>query len=242
MESRQITIIPRFRGPTNSGNGGYVCGRLAQHLQGPAIVRLAKPPPLNTAMDVRDSERNTNSGPAIELWAGDDMVASAWLGDLSLEVPAPPTPEEVELTRPMHMDPEYRYPKGCFVCGPERDFGDGMRVFPGPVEGRCMVAGTWLPDESLADESDLVAPHFVWSALDCPGGLSSPPRPGHTALLGQFAAQQLAPIKTKEKYTVIGWGMDHQGRKRLTGSAIFDSADRCVGKALGTWIEVPLPG
>ena len=105
-----------------------------------------------------------------------------------------------------------------------------------------MVAATWLPDESLADDSGLVEPHFVWSALDCPGAFSFEPDPGHTALLGQLAAQQLAAIKTKEIYTVVGWETDREGRKHLTGSAIFDSADQCVGKALGTWIEVPLPG
>ena len=104
-----------------------------------------------------------------------------------------------------------------------------------------MVAATWLPDESLAEGSNLVAPQFVWSALDCPGGLSFIPGPGHTALLGQFAAQQLAGIKTEETYTVIGWVIDHDGRKRRTGSAIFDPHGHCVGKALGTWIEVRLP-
>ena len=173
MSDRQITIDPRFRGPVDSGTGGYVCGILAQHLSGPAVVRLSKPPPLDTPMDVRDSERG------LELWAGDDLVASAWINDVSFDVPDPPTPEEVEHSRPRYLEPEYRYPTGCFVCGPERDFGDGMRVFPGLVAGRSMVAATWLPDESLADDSGLVEPHFVWSALDCPGAFSFEPDPGH---------------------------------------------------------------
>lgn len=247
MESRQMKIAPRFRGPAASANGGYVSGRLAQHLQGPVIVRLTKPPPLNTAMDVRDlgphrrSVRGTEPGPTIGLWAGDDLVASAWTTDLSLEVPDPPTPEEVEHSRPRYLDSEYRYPTGCFVCGPERDVGDGMRVFPGLVARRGMVAATWLPDESLADQSNVVAPPFVWSALDCPGGIAFVPKSGNTAVLGQFAAQQSASIITDASYTVIGWEIDQKGRKHLAGSAIFDSEDQCVGKALGTWFEVPLP-
>ena len=192
-------------------------------------------------MDVRDSGRSTDFGPMIGLWAGDDIVASAWMGGLSLEVPAPPSTEEIELSRPRYLDPEYRYPTGCFVCGPERDVGDGMRIFPGLVAGRSMVAATWLPDENLADESNLVAPPFVWSALDCPGGIAFVPRTGNTAVLGQLAAQQSAAIIANATYTVIGWEVDQKGRKHLTGSAIFDSADQCVAKALGTWFEVPVP-
>ena len=41
-------IASRFRGPPNSGNGGYVCGRIAKHLSGTIAVRLKSPPPLDT--------------------------------------------------------------------------------------------------------------------------------------------------------------------------------------------------
>jgi hypothetical protein len=51
-----LTIDRRFRGPAQSGNGGYVCGRIARHVAGTAQVRLAIPPPLDTPleMDVTD--------------------------------------------------------------------------------------------------------------------------------------------------------------------------------------------
>jgi hypothetical protein len=35
-----MTIARRFRGPPNSGNGGYVCGMLARHIAGAAEVTL----------------------------------------------------------------------------------------------------------------------------------------------------------------------------------------------------------
>ena len=38
-----ITIARRFRGPPNSGNGGYVCGMLARHIAGAAEVMLRAP-------------------------------------------------------------------------------------------------------------------------------------------------------------------------------------------------------
>ena len=35
-----ITIDKRFRGPPNSGNGGYVCGLIADHIDGSAEITL----------------------------------------------------------------------------------------------------------------------------------------------------------------------------------------------------------
>ena len=47
-----MTIARRFRGPPNSGNGGYVCGMLARHIPGAAEVRLNAPAPLETGLSV----------------------------------------------------------------------------------------------------------------------------------------------------------------------------------------------
>lgn len=47
-----VTISRRFCGPPNSGNGGYVCGRIARHIPGAATVRLLSPPPLETELRI----------------------------------------------------------------------------------------------------------------------------------------------------------------------------------------------
>ena len=48
MQNTIPTIIrKRFCGPPNSGNGGYVCGLLANALGEPAQVTLHAPPPLD---------------------------------------------------------------------------------------------------------------------------------------------------------------------------------------------------
>ena len=47
-----MTIPRRFRGPPNSGNGGYVCGMLARQIAGAAEVTLRAPPPLETELDL----------------------------------------------------------------------------------------------------------------------------------------------------------------------------------------------
>ena len=48
-----VTIERRYRGPLDSGNGGYSCGRLAAFLDGPAEVTLRLPPPLDRPLGSR---------------------------------------------------------------------------------------------------------------------------------------------------------------------------------------------
>ncbi len=56
--SETVVIARRYRGPAESGNGGYVCGRLAQHAGGEAEVTLRLPPPLGRPLTVgHDGER-----------------------------------------------------------------------------------------------------------------------------------------------------------------------------------------
>ncbi len=50
-----LTIAKRFHGPPASGNGGYVCGRLARFIPGPAVVRLKAPPPLERPLTVEST-------------------------------------------------------------------------------------------------------------------------------------------------------------------------------------------
>jgi len=45
--TERVTIDRRFRGPSDSGNGGYVCGVVAALVGGPAEVTLRSPPPLD---------------------------------------------------------------------------------------------------------------------------------------------------------------------------------------------------
>src|SRR3982075_2267589 len=69
-------------------------------------------------------------------------------------------------------------PPTCFVCGPARAQGDGLRIFAGPLvrqsrNASAVFAATWTPDPTLAAEDGFVAPEFLWSALDCPTGYAS---------------------------------------------------------------------
>src|SRR5258707_3816206 len=54
-----LTIPSRFNGPAGVGNGGYVCGRIAAYVDGPATVTLRPPPPLDTPMTVQRDEEGS---------------------------------------------------------------------------------------------------------------------------------------------------------------------------------------
>ena len=54
-----LTIPSRFCGPPGSGNGGYVCGRIAAYLDGPVTVTLRQPPPLATPLAVERADESS---------------------------------------------------------------------------------------------------------------------------------------------------------------------------------------
>jgi len=50
--SETIVVERRYRGPEESGNGGYTCGIVAALLDGDAEVTLRVPPPLERPLRV----------------------------------------------------------------------------------------------------------------------------------------------------------------------------------------------
>src|SRR5512139_2585790 len=121
---RQITIARRFNGPPDSGNGGYVCGALAVATGEDVRVRLMAPPPLDRAMAVEPGEQ---PGTWV-LRDGNRAIASATLAQLELAVPsAPPYVQAVWAAQHYVGFKQHSFPD-CFVCGPHRRRGDGLRI------------------------------------------------------------------------------------------------------------------
>src|SRR5205814_4453606 len=91
---------------------------------------------------------------------------------------------------------EHPFPT-CFVCGPQRDVGDGLRILVARLDGQDLSADLWVPDAGLAGPDGTVRPEFVWAALDCPSGIGAfgdEPADGPPVLLGRLAVRQLRPI------------------------------------------------
>lgn len=231
--NRYIVIGRRFRGPPQSGNGGYVCGVLAGAAGQSLVVRLLRPPPLEQTLEIREDPNESR----ILLMDGNRPVASgAPAATLQLEVPeAPSYAAALAVARDYEGFREHAYP-GCFVCGPERARGDGLRIFASAIEGRNLHAAAWLPDASLAGADGKVLPEFMWAALDCPGffatGLAA-----RGPLLGEFAARIDRRVHANEACVVIGWSAGHDSRKHYAGTAVFDDHNELCARAFATWIS-----
>ena len=232
MKAETLLIARRFHGPPESGNGGYVCGLLAQFIDGAAAVRLRVPPPLSTNLEVRRAEGS------VTLFDDDALIAEARSARVEIAPIEPPSYEEADAASRQFRGFGSHWFPSCFVCGPHRNPGDGLRIFPGPVEGRDLVASPWIPDSSLASVKDVVAPEFLWAALDCPGAFSFVEPTQGVVLLGELKVALMGEISVGERCVVVAWELSHQGRRHHTATALFGEAGACRGIGLGTWFEV----
>ena len=233
MRAEQLVISERFCGPPGTGNGGYVCGRVAVHLGPSAAVRLKAPAPLDTELRIEvDREQ-------VRLLHGERLIAEAKRATLDLAALEPVSFSDATEAVGRYLGfKAHAFPR-CFVCGPQREPGDGLRIFPGPIEARSIVAAPWVPEASLADGDGRVRPEFLWAALDCSGGFSVLPVPeGKAIVLGELTARIDAPVAAGERCTVAGWSLGTDGRKRRAGSAVYDSRGNPVAVAQATWIEI----
>lgn len=236
MHVEGLEIAGRFCGPPRSGNGGYVCGRVARRLPGPVAVRLKAPPPLLTALRLESTDSEAR------LFDATTLIAEGRCAPLDLE--PPPAPSRAAAGRAaqdyagLHA---HAFP-GCFVCGPARQPGDGLRIFPGGVHaaGPALLAAPWTPDASLADDDGTVRPEFLWAALDCPGGFAVlPPVGSVTVVLGELCASIEGAVQVGEPCVVTAWPLAMDGRKHLAGSAVYGADGRLVARARAVWLEVP---
>ena len=225
-----VRIDRRFRGPPDSGNGGYFAGILARSLGGSdVVVTLRQPAPLDRDLRVE------RSGDGAALYDGDELLALAEPSPVDLQPPPAPPLEEARAAEDRFERDSHIYP-GCFVCGPDRAEGDGWRIFPGPV-ATGQVAATWSPPTDVASQSGHLLPEFAWAALDCPGYFAVQDRAG-LALLGRIAVSIRAPISCGQPLVVHGWGISSDGRKHRAGTALHAADGRMLALADQLWISL----
>jgi hypothetical protein len=215
-----VSIDVKFRGPSTSANGGYTCGLLASFFHEPVEVTLRLPPPLERPLEVVTDDQ-------VELRDGEALLAQAAPAQLELDVPDPISFDEAAAAALPEGDRESVFPE-CFVCGWARN--DGLRIYAGPVEGRDLVAATWVPGD------DVIASEFVWAALDCPGAYAVQFGERGNPVLGRLAARVEHLPHPGERCVVMAWPLGEEGRKLYAGTALFGEDGRTLGTARATWI------
>jgi hypothetical protein len=234
----RIEIPRRFNGPDESGNGGYSACLLGRLLDGAATVRLHRPPPLDTPLSIEE----TPDG----LVATDDgvIVMSAASADLWIAPPPPVTSGEAEEAVARFPGWDVHGARSCFVCGPDRQAPDGLRVFPGRIDGDGVVASPWTPHPTLADGIGVIPEEIVWGVLDCPGAwagraydLDGMP---YFPALGTMTASVDEPVRAGEPHVVVARYLGTEGRKLLTESWILGPDGAVKARAAHITIKVPV--
>jgi hypothetical protein len=236
--SPTVTINERFRGPPNSGNGGYVGGVFSRVLvpsgYGGVEVTLRSPIPLDKPLSVNEQ------GTAATITDGDTLIAEMKPVEPELEIPMPPDWQTTEaaVDGSFSLTPGTMFPGRngfhpiCFCCGAEHEAG--LRVFAAPVGKQ--VAAIWTTQQSWADDSGLIPTEYLWAAMDCPGQFAYMATGVRTGMLGRITARVHQQPEAGQVLMVTAWTIQVDGKKHFAGSAVFDQQGRLYSEAVTVWI------
>ena len=193
---------------------------------------LKLPPPLDRDLTIQ------SDGESASLMDGETVIASAVRKPIAIDVPDPPSLEVASAAEQRFTGLSGHIFPCCFVCGPDRAEGDGLRIFPGALENSSgHVAAAWAPDPSLLKKDGSLRPEFVWAALDCPGyfAVENVARP---AVLGRLGVHMFETRVESGPLIVSGWPILSDGRKHEAGTALHDRDGRLIAVGHATWITL----
>ena len=195
---------------------------------GPAVVSLKAPPPLDRPLEVERSTTvsscatasSRGRGPAREV----DSIRPAGCVRRGCAAEGGP------FWTPRTSVPE------CFVCGPLRDAGDGLRIFVGPVDGRATVrappSAAWTPPTIARRRRRRDARGARLGGARLPherSGRQRPDAPGFLPIvLARLAVRIDAPVICGEPHVVMAWKLGVDGRKRESAAALYARAAATV--------------
>ena len=246
-----VTILRRFCGPPDSANGGYTGGLLAKVLiEGGGAENLAMTLRLKAATPLeRELVINGDVENGLTLLADDQPLATMVAGG---ENPFDALPVFPEYSQLLSAAPTVRASCGgfeshpfqtCFVCGPQRETGDGLCLYPGPLpENEAgLVVADWQPDVSLVESGQLDIA-YIWAALDCAGAFAILEQPRNARLVPMVLAQMTTRIlhcpKIGEKLVLVAWPLFSEGRKAYAGTALIESNNQCIASSKQLWVSL----
>ena len=243
-QTQTFRIARRFNGPHDSGNGGYSAGLAAQLLPNADAVEatLRAPIPLDTTLRAHMSETG------LDIMTDDaaTRILIMSLRSIWLETPDVKSPglEAATVAAASFPGAEDHVLPHCFVCGPGRAEGDGLRIFPDWLKEPSgldnpntfpIVAAPWQPAPDLAHSSGRIAPEYIWAALDCPGAFAVNKEP---ILLGRMSVKILERPTPDAPLIAVAWSKGQDRRKHFAGTALFNETGKLLAFSEQTWIQI----
>lgn len=226
-----VVIESRYQGVQDVAHGGYVGGLLS--LGRPAEVRFLRPVRMGRPLSFEDQDDGTTA--ALD---GETLLAIARPARIGLDVPARVSLEDAVLASADYPGHRRHLFPACFVCGPDRPEGDGLRIFPGRVANHDLVAAPWTPARSLGRPDGTVSPEFIWAAVDCPSiwALIQGTREDSEdrVVTSKLAVEILAPVRSGEPCVVMGWPLGQDGHPHTAGAAVLSADGRTLAIAKQT--------
>jgi hypothetical protein len=221
--SNVISIPGRFRGPVNSGQGGYSAGVAASFIDGPANVRLRRPPPLDRQMSVETDPKG------VSIVDADVVVLVAKSATVAVIPPTDDKQLAALFARGPQPAPRWHMAPTCFVCGT----GETLGMHPTRMEEYPVWGTVWTPRRDGVDGS--LASEIVWALLDCPAGWatgdSHRPKRSFFPALADMTAEIVHPVPIGRPVAVLGW-MTSDGERRIDcESAVIDESGKVLARA-----------
>jgi len=214
-----MIIHARFNGPPGSGNGGYSAGLFAHGDR--CEVTLRMPPPLETPLALVDCRVRTQDGAVVAEVAPEPEVDTT--------VPPIGYADAVDAATGYAGFADHPFPT-CYVCGPDRVDGDGLRIFPGRIADGSTAAPWTVPAD--------VSTEMIWAALDCPGGWTVLGA-GRPYVLGRIAVLVDRLPAPGDQCVVRGALTSAEGRKALVHTTLYGPDGAELARARATWIALP---
>jgi hypothetical protein len=214
-----LVVDPAYAGLPEVVHGGYVAGLLTAALGVESSrVRLRRPVP-----PARELRLERPGAGHVELHGDAGVLADAVDADVLLDVPEPVAPAEARRASRRFPGLAHHPFPGCVCCGPAHP--RGLRVFPGPVSGRAVVAALWVPPPELAGAGGELPGELVCATLDCPQlwalMVHAPPATSDRVVSAVLETRLEHRVAAGEPHVVIGWPIGRDGRRWLAGAAIF---------------------
>ena len=240
MTTPSFTIDGRFCGPPRSSNGGYFCGMVAEHFNTPVAIRLKAPPPLNAVLTL-ESE-------------GDQTRITDGCRDIGVALPPKEMPKPspfISLEQARCISEQGRVGSGinhpfptCFVCGPHRERGEGMRIFTGPNSDETLYAAHWFAEAAWSGDGKTVDARYIWSAMDCPSSgpafaTISDPKSTKAYVLGTLEVHIEKSVPVGQDYVITCSLDEDTGKLYKTRVSLYDGQGQHYASGRAIWVQVP---